>query len=239
MATLEILMEKIREVLNLMETNLQNKPKGKSSKQSPVIPQNELAGFVSEFDRLAQYFKKAQPTKKDLEEALKNPLASQIDIFVTGDKKRKAFFAPSYFEGKFNALPDDRADFIPLAGKKNTHLRAILFYLWWNGRSDGFKSLENFWQQIRNDYGSSPDVRKETEAKDYLLKLMSLSDVEEVAALLAEKCPSEQKLKEFAKQLSLKIPAQSRAKSAPKTTVYQRLAKVIHSEGGVGRMNLD
>ena len=182
-----------------------------------------------------------RPTKADFAIAVKHPVTNQIEIFTTRDKKRKTFFSPAYFESKFNALPQGKEDFLAATGKKTAYRYrdALILCHWWNSRNDGFKAMATLWQEIENDYKDSPEVRRERAAQDHMEELMGVADVSETARQLAARYPSDDELKEFAKLISLKIPAQPRGKGTPKLTLHERLAREIHSLGSVARLQLD
>jgi len=234
MATIGDIKDKVKSILTLVESWAKGKV--------PDIPAQKLEQLVNEFDRLLVDMKKIgppSPTKEDSALALKHALGSQIVNFTTFDAKRKRFFCPAYFEGKFSSLPKDRQVYLAATGKKTAFREALILYHWWNSRNDGFRGLDEFWGQIQSDYRNSPEVRKVAEAQAIVDELMGLSDVSETAARLLKAFPTDAALKEFAKLVSLKIPAQAKGKGAPRLTAHQRLAKEIHSQGGVSRLELD
>jgi hypothetical protein len=243
MPTLEDLKTRVKDLLTLIEGKSPGKGKGKAPKQDLSIPGSEIGRFINEVERTLEGLKRyviAHPTKGDCADAVKHPLGNQIVVFTTRDKKRKAFFSPTYFKSKLNALPCDQEEFLAAAGKKTTAYRdALILAYWWNSRHDDHKAMKVLWREIESDYKNSPEALRESAADGLLQDLMGLEDVSEAAHRLAAQYPSDTELKEFARLVSLKIPAQPRGRGVPKLTPHERLARAIHSLGGVARLQLD
>jgi hypothetical protein len=207
------------------------------AKTPPVIPENLLSEALNALTSLAAKLESyCPPTPNEKKAAKAHPISSQIVTF-TSAKERKEVFTLDYFKKKVGALPKDReivASSFPgtLAGLRD----AVILYYFRKGKGDGFKGLKDLRDTVERDYQTRPAVKKAAEAGDLLIDLMRMSDIQRIAAILAEKFPKDAALKKFATQNDLKIPLQPRGKGAIKRTPHERLAEEIHLRGGVARL---
>ncbi|MGO9121226.1 MAG: hypothetical protein ACLQPD_26900 [Desulfomonilaceae bacterium] len=212
------------------------------TKSGAGIPESELRQADSEIAAIRGRLEGFRsPTKEDLKAAVGQSASSQIVQFTGLNQDRKAFFNVQYFKQKLEALPPDRIMVAPFI-KKGTvkdYLNALLLYHYCTGRSEGDARLRTFLGQLQSDYNNSPAVRQATEAKAFLKTLLRESDSGAVAAALQAKYPSSAELTAFATLTNLKIPKESKAKSAPKSTAHERLAEQILREGALIRMKLE
>ncbi len=180
------------------------------------------------------------PTPAQKKAAKDHPIASQIKSLTSSNADRKKFFTAEYFKKRFRQLPSEDRKLItqkePATVK--AYLDALILWHYRKGLTDDFASLKDLREQIKADFENSPEQRAKSEANRIYRELALLEDPAEVARRLEQLFAEEKQLKEFADTLSMKIPAQSRAKKAPKKTSHQRLADAIHAKGSLARLEV-
>ncbi len=181
------------------------------SKTPPIIPQNVLDNSLEKLDSLITTLRAYFPPDTAEKRAAKaHPISTQIIEFTTA-KERKAFFTAEYFRKKLSALPEDKA--IVVASQKDDLkglLESTLVYHFRKGKRDDFKDLRAFRETVEHDYYKQAAVKKAGAAEDLLIDLMRMDDVSQISAILKKKFPKKITLDSFAKQNSLKIPAQKK-----------------------------
>ncbi|MFH1112657.1 MAG: hypothetical protein V1792_01935 [Pseudomonadota bacterium] len=207
------------------------------------IPAAVIQGALDGLDRLIkeiQRLKGEEPSKKDLAAAKAHKISGQIGSSTTRDKGRKAFFTADYYKSKFEALPENRESFAPFikGSTASAYLGVLLMYHYLSTPGNPDAGLQAFYEDLCSDYSKSPAVRKVEAARALFRKLMALDDVDAVTTELQVAFPADNSLKEFAKTINVKIPAQLRGKGVPKKTLHQRLADAIHKEGGSVRLKV-
>jgi hypothetical protein len=232
-------MSKLNDVIERMKT---------LTKELKALPKDPIPDAVVQgaFDGLNELIleierlRGKEPSRKDLIAAKAHKISGQISSFTTLDKGRKAFFTADYYKRKFEALPRNREAFKPFVkgSTPSAYLGVLLMYHYLFNPGNPDAGLQAFYDDIRSDYSRSPAVRKVEEARALFRKLLATNDVNTVATELQNAFPSDAGLKEFAKTINVKIPAQARGKMAQKKTLHQRLADAIHKEGEVVRLKV-
>lgn len=232
MSTLNDVIERMKTLTKELKT-LPKEPIPAAAVQDAL---HGLDRLIQEIDRL----KRKEPSRKDLTAAKAHKISGQISSFTTLDKVRKAFFTADYYKKKFEALPKNRQAFASFikGSTPSAYLGVLLMYHYLSSPGNPDAGLQEFYDELRSDYSKSPAVRKVEEERALFRKLLAINDVNAVTRELQSSFPSEKGLKDFAKTINVKIPAQARGKGVPKKTLHQRLADAIHKEGEVVRLKV-
>ncbi|MFC1835036.1 hypothetical protein ACFL2Q_09905 [Thermodesulfobacteriota bacterium] len=193
------------------------------------------AALDKAMEALWNYF---PPTSRELRQVRNQRHSVQIMNFMTQDRDRKRVFSVKYLKRKVSKLPNDERKRIAPAKptKKDDLLNVLLVFYHRRGEADNVQALKQFKMEVEADYHNDPILVRSRNARDFLSELMTIEEVEDTISSLQKKYPKESDLKEFAKIINMKIPAQSRRKNSPKKSIHQRLAEKIHADGSYTRV---
>lgn len=206
-----------------------------------VIPQDLIIEASTQIrslvERLRPYF---PPTCAEKREAKNHPIVAQITRLTTSDSQRKKFFSLDYFQQLLESLPEKKglvAGGIPrtLAGARD----AVILYHYRANRTGDELALGRLLARLEDDYRNSDQVKEHNRRRELYRAMMCLPAPEDAATRLLHEFPAEKDLKEFAKAVRVKIPAQSRRIGAQKKSVHLRLAEAIHQRGSIARLDLE
>ncbi len=206
-----------------------------------VIPQDLIIEATTQIrslvERLRPYF---PPTSAEKREAQNNPIATQITRLTTSDSQRKKFFNYNYFKQLLECLPDKKglvAGGVPrtLSGARD----AVILYHYRAGRTGDCGSLGRLLSRLEEDYRNSDQVKEYNRRRELYRAMMRMPAPEDAAERLLQEFPREKDLKEFAKAVMVKIPAQSRRIGAEKKSAHLRLAEAIYQRGSIARLDLE